>query len=63
MNKRYYGFAFACISFRQTFLSPILNNLKNSKYWDWQVWANSADLDQTVPDVAVWSGSVLFAIP
>ena len=30
---------------------------------DRQVWANSADPDQTAPLGAVWSASTLFAIP
>ena len=34
----------------------------NFKYWDRQVWANSADPDQTAPHGAVWSGSSLFVI-
>ena len=33
------------------------------KFSDRQVWANSADPDQTAPRGAVWSGSTLFAIP
>ena len=33
------------------------------KFLDTQVWANSADPDQTAPRGAVWSGSTLFAIP
>ena len=33
------------------------------KFSDRQVWANSADPDQTAPREAVWSGSTLFAIP
>ena len=33
------------------------------KFSDRQVWANSADPDQTAPLGAVWSGSTLFAIP
>ena len=33
------------------------------KFSDRQVWANSADPDQTAPRAAVWSGSTLFAIP
>ena len=32
------------------------------KFSDRQVWANSADPDQTAPRGAVWSGSTLFAI-
>ena len=32
------------------------------KFLDRQVWANSADPDQTAPRGAVWSGSTLFAI-
>ena len=35
----------------------------NPKFSDRQVWANSADPDQTAPRGAVWSGSTLFAIP
>ena len=30
---------------------------------DREIWANSADPDQTAPRGAVWSGSALFAIP
>ena len=33
------------------------------KISDRQVWANSADPDQTAPWGAVWSGFTLFAIP
>ena len=33
------------------------------KFSDRQVWANSADPDQTAPRGAVWSESSLFAIP
>ena len=33
------------------------------KFSDRQVWANSADPDQTAPRGAVWSGSTLVAIP
>ena len=33
------------------------------KFSDREVWANSADPDQTAPRGAVWSGSTLFAIP
>ena len=33
------------------------------KFSDREVWANSADPDQTAPRGAVWSGSSLFAIP
>ena len=33
------------------------------KFSDRQVYANSADPDQTAPRGAVWSGSTLFAIP
>ena len=33
------------------------------KFSDRQVWANSADPDQTAPRGAVWTGSTLFAIP
>ena len=33
------------------------------KFSDRQVWANSADPDQTAPRGAVLSGSTLFAIP
>ena len=33
-----------------------------SKFPDRQVWANSADQDQTAPRRAGWSGSTLFAI-
>ena len=33
------------------------------KFSDRQVWADSADPDQTAPRGAVWSGSTLFAIP
>ena len=33
------------------------------KFWGGQIWANSADPDQTAPRGAVWSGSTLFAIP
>ena len=33
------------------------------KFSDRQVWANSADPDQTAPRGSVWSGSTLFAIP
>ena len=33
------------------------------KFLDIQIWANSADPDQTAPRGAVWSGSTLFAIP
>ena len=32
------------------------------KFSDRQVWANSADPDQTAPRGAGWSGSKLFAI-
>ena len=34
-----------------------------TKVSDEMAYANSADPDQTVPEGAVWSGSVLFAIP
>ena len=33
------------------------------KFSDRYAWANSADLDQTAPRAAVWSGSTQFAIP
>ena len=33
------------------------------KFSDREVWANSADPDQTAPRGAIWSGSTLFAIP
>ena len=33
------------------------------KFADRQVWANSADPDQTAPWGVVWSESTLFAIP
>ena len=33
------------------------------RFSDRQVWANSADQDQTAPRGSVWSGSSLFAIP
>ena len=33
------------------------------KFSDRQIWANSADPDQTAPTGAVLSGSTLFAIP
>ena len=33
------------------------------KFSDRQVWANSADPDQTAPRGAVWSESTLFGIP
>ena len=33
------------------------------KFLDGQVWANSADPDQTAARGAVWSGTALFAIP
>ena len=33
------------------------------KFLDRQVWANSADPDQTAPRGAVWSVSTMFAIP
>ena len=33
------------------------------KFSDRQVWANSADPEQTAPRGAVWSRSTLFAIP
>ena len=32
-------------------------------FLDKQVWANSADPDQTAPTAVVWSGSTLLAIP
>ena len=34
-----------------------------TKFSDRQVWANSADPDQTAPRGVLWSGSTLFAIP
>ena len=45
--------------FRQKMFSQYRNVPKIS---DSQVWANSADPDQTAPRGAVWSGSTLFAI-
>ena len=33
-----------------------------AKHLDKEGWASSADLDQTAPKGAVWSGSTLFAI-
>ena len=33
------------------------------KFLEWQVWAHSADLDQTAPERPVWSGSTPYAIP
>ena len=33
------------------------------KVVDKMAYANSADPDQTAPEGAVWSGSILFAIP
>ena len=33
------------------------------RFSDSQIWATSADPDQTAPKGAVWSGSTLFAIP
>ena len=46
------------------FLCFITNKYRNvPKFSDRQVWANSADPDQTAPRGAVWSGSTLFAIP
>ena len=33
------------------------------KFSERQIWANSADPDQTAPRGAVWSGPTLFAIP
>ena len=42
----------------------LLQEYRNDpKFLDRQVWANSADPDQTAPTGAVWSGSTLFAIP
>ena len=42
---------------------PIFEVYRNNlKYWDRQVWANSADPDQTAPQGAVWSVSTLFVI-
>ena len=35
----------------------------DSKFLDRYAWANSADLGQTAPRGAVWSGSTQFAIP
>ena len=32
-------------------------------FLEWQVWAHSADLDQTAPEGLVWSGTTPFAIP
>ena len=41
-----------------------LTTLMILNFWDdRQVWTNSVDPDQTAPEVAVWSGSTLFAIP
>ena len=40
----------------------IYMNRNFPKFSDRQVWANSADADQTAPRGAVWSGSTLFAI-
>ena len=37
--------------------------LKDPKFSDRQVWANSVDAYQIAPRGAVWSGSTLFAIP
>ena len=37
--------------------------ISNTKVSDNMTYANSADLDQTSPAGAVWSGSTLFAIP
>ena len=37
--------------------------ITNTKVSDKMTYANSADLDQTAPEGAVWSGSTLFAIP
>ena len=47
--------------FAQAYLSENVGSLRRNfpKFSDRQVWANSADPDQT----AVWSGSTLFAIP
>ena len=47
------------------FMVSILNVLK---FWTPKslkkiTYANSADIDQTAPEGAVWSGSTLFAIP
>ena len=41
----------------------MVNYRNDPKFSDGQVWANSADPDQTAPRGAVWSGSTLFAIP
>ena len=41
----------------------LVMNRHDPKFSDRQVWANSADPDQTGPREAVWSGTTLFAIP
>ena len=44
-------------------LSSVNQYRNDPKFTDRQVWANSADPDQTAPRGAVWSGATLFAIP
>ena len=46
----------------KTFI-PLQEYRNDPKFLDRQVWANSADPDQTAPTGEVWSGSTLFAIP
>ena len=43
--------------------SGLVGYRNDPKFLDRQVWANSADPDQTAPREAVWSVSTLFAIP
>ena len=42
---------------------PCRDYQNGPKFSDRNVWANSADPDQTAPRGAAWSGSTLFAIP
>ena len=58
------------LTVEQTSYLPHLTIFKygnGPKHSDWQVWANTIDPDQTVPEEGVWlgsiwSGSTLFAI-
>ena len=49
-----------CVSRQGYSNCPKISYTKNSYK---MTYANSADLDQTAPEGAVWSGSTLFAIP
>ena len=62
-SQRYRFIYYKYFEIKLSFFRLFFKYCNFPKFSDGQIWANSADPDQTAPRGAVWSGSTLFAIP